>query len=81
MNTTKVDKIFELLELVFRATKEGRVDKEEALVMIQVLFSEKVDEFTLNCFRYICLHRDIDEFRKIWGKEPLQVSQRSHYYA
>jgi hypothetical protein len=81
INPKEVDKVFELIELVFKANKMGRVDKEEALLMIQALFSENIDEFSLNCIRYICLHRDMDEFRKVWGAEPVQVSPRIHYYS
>ena len=65
-NTKEVDNVFELVELIFKANQEGKVDKEEALLMIHALFSENIDEFSLNCIRYICLHRDMDEFRKVW---------------
>ncbi len=80
-NTKEVDNVFELVELIFKANQEGKVDKEEALLMIHALFSENIDEFSLNCIRYICLHRDMDEFRKVWSAEPVQVSPRSHHYS
>lgn len=80
-NTKEVDKVFELIELVFKANQVGKVDKEEALLMIQALFSENIDEFSLNCIRYICLHRDVEEFKTVWGADPVHVSPRSHYYS
>jgi hypothetical protein len=76
-DTKNVDSIFELIELVFMANKDGKVDKEEALLMIQALFSENIDDFSLNCIRYICLHRDMDEFHKVWGSEPVPAGVSS----
>lgn len=63
--------VFSLIDMIFKAREEGRVDQEEALLMIKTLFDTEIDEETLSYVRFICLFRP----RKL-----LDVSIKSHYY-
>lgn len=78
--TKNADEAFEIVDLLFKAHKDGRVDKEETMLILQALFSEEIDDEARMMIKYICLYRDKSEFDKAWAEEPLHVSPKSHHY-
>ena len=72
----------DIVNLLLKMRQEGRMDDEEMGLILKVLFSDDVDEEFIAIVKFMYLHRPMDQswLNEPYQKEPLKVSQRSHYY-
>ncbi len=74
------EEIFELMDMVFKMHHEERMDKEEVLLNIQMLLSDKPDSDFCNFIRFAYKFRDKKGFDELNQPYRVEVSPRSHYY-
>lgn len=74
----------DVLNLLLKMREEGRMDDEEMKLIMEVLFSDEVDEEFIAIVKFMYKHRPKDQSwlkePYPYQKEPLQVSPKSHYY-
>jgi hypothetical protein len=49
----KPDNVTEAIDILFKMRADGRMDEEEAKILLEVIFSGQMDEFTFNMIKFI----------------------------
>jgi hypothetical protein len=49
----KHDNVTEAIDILFKMRADGRMDEEEAKLLLEVIFSGVMDEFTFNMIKFI----------------------------
>ena len=82
------DGIFELIDMIFRMHHQERMDKEEVILNLQMLLSDKPDPNFGNFIRFAYKFRDKEGFDALWKMNDtspvpqtrLEVNPKSHTY-
>lgn len=49
----KLNDVTEAIDILFKMRADGRMDEEEAKLLLEVIFSGQMDEFTFNMIKFI----------------------------
>jgi len=74
------DELFELIDMVFKMHHQERMDKEEVILILQMLLSDNLDPEFCDFIRFAYKFRDKEGFDELKQPYRLDVSPKSHHY-
>jgi hypothetical protein len=75
-NQPNQDMATQALDIIFKMCQDGRMDKEEGGLLVQIIFDGYLDEETFNMIKFMYKVRPDDE---LFPFGPLQVAPKIDY--
>jgi len=75
-NQLEYDTTTQALDIIFKMRRDGRMDEEEAGLLINLIFGGHLDDEAFDMLKFIYAVRPSDE---LWPFGKLQVAPKIHY--